>query len=203
MTISQTPIFIILSFDLIFILSTLTTTIKWFLTKVFLIKCLQFYLLTFLIVSPSNFLPSMFAQWQRYQLSFLSSSFKGPSIRILLQYSTVSAAINISLRTGPVNYKLTVFCNMEKTIPRQFFDRIYGGDGLIPGHNRSTSESSSLSSASDVDHSETRPAVSSNNLPYMNGFASFRKYLLPLSLIPNKFPHRNHIAIPLPCWSVK
>lgn len=145
----------------------------------------------------------MFAQWQRYQLSFLSSSFKGPSIRILLQYSTVSAAINISLRTGPVNYKLTVSCNMEKTIPRQFFDRIYGGDkdnhGLIPGHNRSTSESSSLSSASDVDHSETRPAVSSNNLPYMNGFASFRKYLLPLSLIPNKFHHRNHIAIPLPC----
>lgn len=132
-------------------------------------------------------LPSMFAQWQRYQLSFLSSSFKGPSIRILLQYSTVSAAINISLRTGPVNYKLTLSCNMEKTIPRQFFDRIYGGDkdnnGLIPGHNRSTSESSSLSSASDVDHSETRPAVSSNNLPYMNGFASFREYLLPLSLL--------------------
>lgn len=86
--------------------------------------------------------------------------------------------------------------NMEKTIPRQFFDRIYGGDydknnlELIHGShlNNAITDSSAghrsfSESSTEVDRicANTVTTTPRSTPAYMNGFASFCEYSTPES----------------------
>lgn len=68
---------------------------------------------------------------------------------------------------------------MEKTIPRQFFDRIYG-ESSTPTVDQGFSSSSN--SSIDLDNSRSNKLIQQVNpitSPYMNGLASFCKYIWP------------------------
>lgn len=84
---------------------------------------------------------------------------------------------------------------MEKTVPRQFFDRIYGGDGesdknnygLYPnsttaaliktaqGHD-SPQTTSPSSSERDTFSAHKEQPQTLQNTPYLTGFSSFSEY---------------------------
>lgn len=73
---------------------------------------------------------------------------------------------------------------MEKTLPRQFFDRIYGGESsttasMDTSHHAERLHHSSSNSSSEMQMHFGGTASSSvpiKTSPYMNGFASFCKY---------------------------
>lgn len=88
-----------------------------------------------------------------------------------------------SLRLGSFrrNYFTIIKCStytvkMEKTVPRQFFDRIYGESSTSTVDQGFSNSSNSSIDLDDSTSNKLGQQVIPITPPYMNGFASFCKY---------------------------